>query len=130
LSWPCRGRSPRPCRRDATPRCATSTILTATAAHVVDAVGQIGVDLAPVARAEPTALDALSPLQARVLDGVRPRKILTAEQIAVAVGVSARDARRALPDLEVLGFVTALGAGYRLPRKADNPGGEANAPGR
>ena len=73
----------------------------------------------PIARAEPTALDALTPLQARVLDGVRPRKVLTAEEIAVAVGVSAREARRALPDLELLGFVTAQGAGYRLPRKSD-----------
>jgi DNA processing protein len=103
-------------------------ILTATAAHVVDAVGQIGVDLAPIARAEPTALDALTPLQARVLDGVRPRKVLTAEQIAVAVGVTARDARRALPDLEVLGFVTAQGAGYRLPRKTDTPPEHADPP--
>jgi DNA processing protein len=94
-------------------------VLVETAAHVVDAVGEIGADLAPVPRSEPTALDVLTPLQSRVLDGVRPRKILTAEEIAVAVGVSARDARRALPGLELLGFVTAQGAGYRLPRKSD-----------
>jgi len=105
-------------------------VLTASAADVVDAVGKIGVDLAPIPRAEPTALDALTPLQSRVLDGVRPRKILTAEQIALAVGVAARDARRALPGLEQLGFVTAQGAGYRLPHKSDAPGGEAAAHGR
>ena len=95
-------------------------ILVETAVHVVDAVGEIGADLAPVARAAPTALDALTPLQTRVLDGVRPRKVLTAEEIAIAVGVPARDARRALPGLELLGFVTAQGAGYRLPRKSDS----------
>jgi DNA processing protein len=95
-------------------------ILVETAVHVVDAVGEIGADLAPVARAAPTALDALTPLQTRVLDGVRPRKVLTAEEIAVAVGVPASDARRALPGLELLGFVTAQGAGYRLPRKSDS----------
>jgi DNA processing protein len=94
-------------------------ILVETATHVVDAVGEIGVDLAPVSRVAPTALDELTPLQARLLDGVRPRKVLTAEEIAVVVGVSARDARRALPGLELLGFVTAQGAGYRLPRKND-----------
>jgi DNA processing protein len=94
-------------------------VLVTTAAHVIDAVGRIGVDLAPVPRAEPTALDALTPLQSRVLDGVRPRKILSAEEIAVIVGVSARDARRALPGLEQLGFITAQDAGYRLRRKSD-----------
>ena len=36
----------------------------------------------------------------QVLDGVRPRKVLAAEQIAAAVGVSSRDARRTLPALE------------------------------
>jgi DNA processing protein len=95
-------------------------VLVTTAAQVIDAVGRIGIDLAPVPRAEPTALDVLTPLEACVLDGVRPRKVLTAEEIAVAVGVSARDARRALPGLETLGFITAQGSGYRLRRKSDD----------
>jgi DNA processing protein len=94
-------------------------ILVAEVAHVVDAVGVIGVDLAPVPRAEETPLDRLSPLQRQVLDGVRPRKILTAEQIAASVSLSARDTRRTLPGLEQAGFVTAVGAGYRLFRKSD-----------
>jgi DNA processing protein len=96
-----------------------ATILVARTDHIVDAVGAIGVDLAPVVRAEPTARDALSPLERQVLDGVRPRKILTAEEIARVVGVSAREARSTLPALQWARFVTADGAGYRLWRKSD-----------
>ena len=56
-----------------------------------------------------------------MLDGVRPRKVLGAEQIAAAVGVSEHDARRTLPALELAGFVTAVDGGYRLRRKSDAP---------
>jgi DNA protecting protein DprA len=96
------------------------TILVARTDHIVDAVGTIGADLAPVARAEPTARDALTRLERQVLDGVRPRKILTAEEIARAVGVSPREARATLPALERARFVTAVGGGYRLWRKSDD----------
>lgn len=95
------------------------TTLVARADHVIEEVGRIGVDLAPVARAEPTARDALSALERQILDGVRPRKLLTAEEIAVAVGVSPRDARRTLPGLERTRFVKAQDGGYRLWRKSD-----------
>jgi DNA processing protein len=98
---------------------AEGTVLATSVAHIVEAVGRIGEDLAPVARAEEAPRDHLTPLQAQVLDGVRARKVLTAEEIAGVVGVSTRDARRTLPSLEQLGFVTAQGAGYRLPRKSD-----------
>ena len=94
------------------------TILVARTEHVLDAVGSVGLDLAPVPRAEPTERDALTPLERQVLDGVRPRKILSAEEIAAAVGVSARDARRTLPGLQRACFVTGCGVGYRLWRRA------------
>src|SRR5690606_22706104 len=96
------------------------TILVARTEHIIDAVGTIGTDLAPVARAEPTARDALTRLERQILDGVRPRKILTAEEIARVVGVSPREARAALPALERAKFVTAEGGGYRLWRKSDD----------
>jgi DNA processing protein len=96
------------------------TILVANADHVLDAVGCIGTDLAPVPRAEPSPRDALTPLQRQVLDGVRPRKLLTAEEIAAVVGVSTSDARRTLPSLELASYVTAVGAAYRLWRKSDD----------
>jgi DNA processing protein len=95
------------------------TTLVTGVVHIVEVVGRMGADLAPVARAEDTPLDRLSPLQRQVLDGVRPRKILTAEQIAAVVGVSTRDARRTLPGLESAAFVTAVDGGYRLWRKSD-----------
>ena len=99
-----------------------NTTLVATVAHVIEAVGRIGSDLAPPLRAEDTPVDRLSSLQQQVLDGVRPRKILDAEQIAAVVGVSAREARSVLPRLEQAGFVTAVGSGYRLFRKSDAEG--------
>jgi DNA processing protein len=88
-------------------------------AHIIEAVGRIGADLAPIERAEDSPRDLLPPLHRQILDGVRPRKVLHAEEIAAAVGVSARDARRALPALEQARFVTAVGTGYRLFRKTD-----------
>jgi DNA processing protein len=96
------------------------SVLVANVAHVIEAVGRIGEDLAPVPRAEEEPLDRLTPLQRQLLDGVRPRKILTAEQIAATVGVSARDARRTMPSLEAARFVTARDGGYRLWRKSDD----------
>ncbi len=93
-----------------------STILAASVEHVVDAVGRIGADMAHPQSANATARDQLTSMQAQVLDGVRPRKVLTAEQIAAAAGVSVRDARRTLPGLEESGFVVAAGGGYRLPQ--------------
>ncbi len=95
------------------------TTLVARAEHIIEEVGRIGIDLAPVLRAAPSARDTLTPLERQVLDGVRPRKILTAEDIAAVVGVSARDARRTMPALERGHFVTAQDAGYRLWRKSD-----------
>ena len=94
--------------------------LVANVAHIVEAVGRIGEDLAPVPRAEDDPLDLLSALQRQILDGVRPRKMLTAEQIAAVVGVPARDARRTMPGLEAAKFVIAHDGGYRLWRKSDD----------
>jgi DNA processing protein len=95
-------------------------ILATNVAEVIDVVGRIGEDLVPPAPAvEESPRDGLSALERQILDGVRPRKILTAEDIAAVVGVSSRDARRTLPALELAGFVTAVSAGYRLARKSD-----------
>lgn len=94
--------------------------LVATVDHIIEAVGRIGEDLAPVPRAVETPHDRLTPLQRQVLDGVRPRKLLTAEQIAVVVGVSTSDARRTMPGLEAAKFVTACDGSYRLWRKSDD----------
>jgi DNA processing protein len=94
-------------------------VLVATVEQILDSVGRIGADAEAPPLFDLTPRDRLDPLEARVLDGVRPRKILTAEEIAVAVGVSHREARRTLPALQLAGFVTQVDAGYRLPRKSD-----------
>jgi DNA processing protein len=93
--------------------------LVANVDHIIEAVGRIGDDLAPRPRAVEDPRDQLTPLQRQILDGVRPRKILTAEQIAAAVGLSTRDARRTIPSLVAATFVTACDGGYRLWRKSD-----------
>jgi DNA processing protein len=90
------------------------TVLVTGAAHVLEAVGRIGDDLAPLPEPQQSPRDRLGPLQAQVLDGVRPRRARTAEEVASAAGVSARDARRVLPALADLGFVVAGESGYRL----------------
>ncbi len=97
---------------------ADATLVT-NAAQVIEAVGRIGLDLAPVAVVPAGPLDQLTAVQAQVLDGVRPRKLRTAEEIAVAVGVGDRDARRALPVLVAAGLVVAIDATYRLARRSD-----------
>lgn len=99
----------------------SEAVLAASAAEVIDSVGRIGLDLAPApAPVPPSPRDRLTTVQAQVLDGVRPRKVLTAEQIAATVGVSSREARGALPVLESAKFVTAVGGGYRLHRDSDD----------
>jgi DNA processing protein len=82
--------------------------------EVIEEVGRIGDDLAPMARGPQRPHDALDPLAAQLLDAVLPRKARTAEEIAAAVGVSGRDARRTLPLLVTAGFVVEHDSGYRL----------------
>jgi DNA processing protein len=83
-------------------------------AHVLEEVGRFGEDLAPHASGVERAHDRLTPLQAQVLDGLRPRKPRSAEEISVAAGVSDREARQVLPSLVELGYVVATADGYRL----------------
>jgi DNA processing protein len=94
------------------------TRLVASAAHVLEEVGRIGDDLAPLPRGPHRPHDDLDPLAAQVLEAVLPRKLRTAEDIAAAAGVSGRDARRSLPLLVATGHVVAFEDGYRLARRA------------
>lgn len=104
-------------------------VLATNVAEVIEVVGRIGEDLPqPQPPAEESPRDRLCALERQILDGVRPRKVLSAEQIAAVVGVSSRDARRTLPALELAGFVTAVSAGYRLARKSDTRAGEGRQP--
>lgn len=86
--------------------------------HVIEEVGRIGADLAPLPEHPARPHDHLDPLAQQVLDGVPARRFHTAEQIAAAAGVSGRDARRSLPLLVAGGHVVTTEEGYRLARRA------------
>jgi DNA processing protein len=96
----------------------TGTRLVSSVAEVLEEVGRIGDDLAPIPPGMSRPYDDLDPLAAQVLDAVLPRSRRSAEQVAAAAGVSARDARRMLPLLEVAGQVEVVDGGYRLRRRA------------
>ncbi|GIJ45802.1 hypothetical protein Val02_26880 [Virgisporangium aliadipatigenens] len=103
----------------------------ATAQDVLEEVGRIGDDLAPVDLGQERPHDALDPVSAQVLEGVLPRRARDAEEVAAAAGVSGRAARRALPLLVATGFVVAAGDGYRLaqtPRATMPPADRTNGP--
>jgi len=83
-------------------------------AEVLEEVGRIGDDLAPVPHGPERPLDRLGPELAQVLDGVPLRGAADAGQIAAAAGVPLRDALRALPALESAGLVLAKDGGYAV----------------
>ena len=81
-------------------------------AEVLEEVGRIGDDLAPVPRGAEERLDRLGPELTRILDGVPLRGAADAGQIAAAAGVPVRDVLRALPALESAGYVVGRDGGY------------------
>lgn len=93
--------------------------------EVLEEVGRIGDDLAPLPRAEEQPGDLLDPLARQVLDVVPPRRPADIDHLAAAAGVSVRDAMRALGLLDAGGFVIRTAEGYRLPppdRASKTPG--------
>ncbi|HEX6498949.1 MAG TPA: DNA-processing protein DprA [Micromonosporaceae bacterium] len=83
--------------------------------EVLEEVGRIGDDLAPLPRAQERPDDLLDPLARQVLDVVPPRRAADIDHLAAAAGVSVRDAMRALGLLDAGGFVIKTPEGYRLP---------------
>ncbi|WP_225918381.1 DNA-processing protein DprA [Actinocatenispora comari] len=96
--------------------------LVSTAAEVIEEVGRIGDDLAPIPQGARTARDDLDAVSTTVLDAVPLRRAATVEEIAVAAGVSAQQVRRTVPLLSMLGFVEETDGGYRL-RPEEKPSG-------
>jgi DNA processing protein len=82
-------------------------------AEVLEEVGRIGDDLAPIPRGPQTRLDELPSEMARILDGIPARGGADAAVVAAAVGVPLRDVLRALPALRDQGFVAETEAGWR-----------------
>jgi DNA processing protein len=92
--------------------------LVTTYAEVLEEVGRIGVDLAPVPRGPVYDRDLLGPELSRVLDAVPFRGPADAGQIAAKAGVPIRDALRTLPLLESAGLVVTRDGGYLVAPKA------------
>ena len=84
------------------------------AAEVVEALGDLGVDLAPEQEGPVHPRDHLDPLTARVLDAVPKRRPATVESVARTAGVTAGEATAALGLLELAGFVARGAQGWRV----------------
>ncbi len=90
-----------------------------SAAEVVEALGELGTDLAPRPSGPTDPRDSLDPLSARVLDAVPARRPATLDSVARTAGVAPAEAAGALGLLEVGGWVRSDAAGWRLaPRGA------------
>lgn len=82
--------------------------------HVIEEIGQLGVDLAPLTRGRVTVRDALSTVQARTLEALPRRRPVLPEYIARAAGLSVRDVLAALPALEARALVECSEGAWRL----------------
>jgi DNA processing protein len=87
--------------------------LVTTYDEVLEEVGRIGDDLAPIPRGPERGYDALPPEHARILDGVPARASADVATIAACAGVPLRDVLRALPSLRDFGFVEEREDGWR-----------------
>jgi len=98
-------------------------LLVTSAAEVVEAVGGIGVDLAPEPSGRVDPRDALDPLAARVLDAVPVLRAVTLESVARTAGVTPAETSAALSLLELSGFVERGPDGWALRRPVGRTSG-------
>jgi DNA processing protein len=98
-------------------------VLVASTAHVLDAVGRIGDDLAAPAARPVRDRDGLSDVALRVLDACPVRVGVGPEKLAAVAGCDVLDVLRVLPALELADLVQWSGTGWRLtpPPKAERP---------
>jgi DNA processing protein len=83
--------------------------------HVLEEVGRIGADLAPLARAQQQPRDLLDDESALVLEALPRRGTLGADALAARAGIDVRTALRKLSMLEQLGLLVRRDGGYALP---------------
>ncbi len=95
-----------------------NTRLVTNAVEVIEEVGRIGDDLAPIERGPETERDSFDPEVLQVLDAVPFRRGAGPAQIAAGAGVSFRVALQALPFLRLKELVVEDGGLWRkLPAK-------------
>ncbi len=91
-------------------------LLVTNAAEVIEAVGELGIDLAPEPYESSTPRDRLDLLSRRVLDAVPTKRGLSVDSIARAAGVAPAEATTALALLELGDFVCFGESGWVLRR--------------
>lgn len=97
-------------------------LVVTSAAEVVEAVGGLGVDLAPEQSGPVDPRDSLDPLAARVLDAVPVRRAATLDSVARTAGVTPAETAAALGLLELAGFVRSGPDGWVLARRCGAAG--------
>jgi DNA processing protein len=99
--------------------------LVASAAHVIESVGGIGVDLAGPPDKPTGPRDGLTDLAARVLDACPVRTGVSPERLAAIAGCDVLEVLRVLPALELADLVEWTGSGWRLapPPRTSGRGG-------
>jgi len=89
-------------------------VLVASAAHVIEAVGGIGTDLAAPPDKPTGPRDGLSDLAARIVDACPVRTGVSPERLAAIAGCDVLEVLRVLPALELADLVQWTGSGWRL----------------
>ena len=88
--------------------------LVTSAAHVIEAVGRVGVDLADPPQRPSDPRDGMSDVAVRVLDACPVRTGVPAERLAAVAGCDVLDVLRVLPALELADLVQWTGTGWRV----------------
>jgi DNA processing protein len=91
-------------------------------AEVLEEVGRIGIDLAPMPRGPEHPRDLLDPETAQVLEAVPARRAVTADEVATRAGVDLRTVLRKLGMLLELGLLRRVDGRYALARRTVSPG--------
>ncbi|MGY1823655.1 DNA-processing protein DprA [Geodermatophilus sp. SYSU D00079] len=91
-------------------------VLVGNAAHVVEAVGRLGEDLAERPPRPADARDELSDVAVRVLDACPVRNGVSPERLAATAGCDVLDVLRVLPALELADLVERTATGWRVAR--------------
>jgi DNA processing protein len=98
-------------------------VLVGNAAHVIEAVGRLGEDLAESPARPVDRRDGLSDVAVRVLDACPVRNGVSPERLAATAGCDVLDVLRVLPALELADLVEWTGTGWRIARPAQGSAG-------
>jgi DNA processing protein len=98
-------------------------VLVGNAAHVIEAVGRLGEDLAEPPARPVDRRDGLSDVAVRVLDACPVRNGVSPERLAATAGCDVLDVLRVLPALELADLVEWTGTGWRIARPAQGRAG-------